>query len=133
MRVVDYVCSRISAKVCCYWVFRLPTAPPRVRTLCDCFSAPHRYHHRKWKYNLIFLYTYVFLVVNSDTVYYTTLWVAVGEYQASLTCNSSYYVHRNLFGNYENGTDLEDSIFGLDTLKKYKLALKIPSQIPFPH
>ena len=34
-RVVDYVSSRISAKV--HWLVCLPTAPPCARTLCDCF------------------------------------------------------------------------------------------------
>ena len=46
-RVVDYVSFDFRLKSVVHWLFRLPTAPPCVRILCDCFSAPHKYHRRK--------------------------------------------------------------------------------------
>ena len=44
-RCYDSACICVCIVV--HWLFRLPTAPPCARTLCNCFSALHKYHRRK--------------------------------------------------------------------------------------
>ena len=59
--------------ICCSLAFPSPDSSSVCANSLRLLSAPHKYHRRKLKYNLIFLYTYVFLVVNNDTVHYTTV------------------------------------------------------------
>ena len=74
MRVVDYVSSRISAKVSCSLAFSSPDSSSVCANSLRLFFCATQVSSPKKKYTLIFLYTYVFLVVNNDTVYYTTLY-----------------------------------------------------------